>query len=126
MNEKSFATDPRGFSRITRTSPLMGYETLAAKRRKNAAHGASRGSDRENEQAPEGRKSVTRELIPVMAGLAPFSPSSCEFSRKAAIGRGETISNPRAPTYVPANTGSPVGLNLANFSPWNERELPCI
>mgnify|MGYP001361162729 CR=1 FL=1 len=30
--------------------------TPAAKRRKNAAHGASRGSAEVNEQAPEGRK----------------------------------------------------------------------
>ena len=29
---------------------------IAAKRRKNAAHGASRGSQVGNEQAPEGRK----------------------------------------------------------------------
>ncbi len=33
-------------------------ERLAAERRKNAAHGASRGSAAENEQAPEGRKKI--------------------------------------------------------------------
>jgi hypothetical protein len=126
MNEKFLATDPRESSGITKAPLAIGYGIPAAERQKNPAHSASRGSDRENEQAPEGRKSFTRELVPVMAGLAPFSPSSCEFSRKAAIGRGETISTPRALTYVPANTGSTVGFHPANFSPWNERELPCI
>jgi error-prone DNA polymerase len=33
-------------------------ENPAAKRRQNAAHGASRGSDGENEEAPEGRKKL--------------------------------------------------------------------
>ncbi len=42
-------------SPCNRTLPAEG---LAAKRRKNAAHGASRGSAVENEQAPEGRKKI--------------------------------------------------------------------
>jgi len=36
--------------------PEMHHEESAAKRRKNAAHGASRGLDVDNEKAPEGRK----------------------------------------------------------------------
>ena len=125
MNEKSFATDPLGFSK---TPPVIAYETPAAKRRKNAAHGAScgYGYGPENEQAPEGRKNFTRVLALRMALAARFSSSSCESPRQGGIRSGETISNPRALTDVPANTGSTLGFYLANFSRWNERATPCI
>jgi len=126
MNEKFFATDPRGFSRITKTPLIIRYETPAAKRRKNTAHGASRGSDRENEQAPEGRKNIMRGIALRMALAARFSSSSCESPRQAGIRSGETISKPRALPYMPANTGSTVGLDPLNFSRWNERAMPCI
>ena len=39
---------------------------LAAKRRKNKAHGASRGSDEKNDQAPEGRKNFVPLLFPLI------------------------------------------------------------
>ncbi len=126
MNEKPFATDARGFSRITTSPPVIRYEAPAAKRRKNAAHGASRGYDPENEQAPEGRKIFTRDLVPMMAGVARFSSSSCESPRQAAIRSRETISKPGALPYVPANTGSTVGRDPLNFRRWNERAMPCI
>ena len=44
----------------------------AAKRRKNAAHGASRRTDAENQQAPEGRQ--TKGPCPVAAKPAPRGP----------------------------------------------------
>jgi hypothetical protein len=44
----------------------------AAKRRKNAAHGASRGTDAENQQAPEGRQ--IKGPCPVAAKPAPRGP----------------------------------------------------
>jgi hypothetical protein len=37
---------------------LSNFES-AAKRRKNAAHGASRGSEAQNDEAPEGRKKIS-------------------------------------------------------------------
>jgi hypothetical protein len=126
MNEKSFAADPRGFSRITKTPPIIEYETPAGKRRKNAAHGASRGYGPENEQAPEGRKNFTRGLAPWMAVAARSSSSSRESPRQSGMQSGETISEPPALLYVPANTGSTLGLHPANFSRRNERATPCI
>jgi hypothetical protein len=114
MNEKSFATDPRGFSRITKTPPVTRYEIPAAKRRKNAAHGASRGYG------------STRGLALRMAVAARFSSSSCESPCLAGIRSGETISKPRVLLYVPANTGSTVGLDPLNSRRWNERATPCI
>ena len=118
MNEKSFATDPRGFSRIEKTPPVIGYETPAAKRRQNTAHGVSRGLNRENEKAPEGRRNFT---LTAAEGVFPIVPRF-----RFLPGTGETMSHRRALLYVPANTGSTVGLHLANFSRRNERATPCI
>ena len=41
---------------------LEGASSAAAERRKNAAHGASRGLDTENEKAPEGRKNIALRM----------------------------------------------------------------
>ena len=43
-------------------------ETLAAKRRQSAAHGASRGWESEARQAPEGRK---KDHSPTKANIKP-------------------------------------------------------
>jgi hypothetical protein len=43
---------------ISRTSTDVNREAPAAKRRKNAAHGASRGLEARDDEAPEGRKSL--------------------------------------------------------------------
>jgi hypothetical protein len=117
MNEKLFATDPRGFSRITRTPPVIGDETPAAKRRKNAAHRVSRGLSPKHEKAPKGRKKFTLVAEGRFPVILRFVLDS---------GKGETISKPRALPYVPANTGSTVGFHPANFSRRNERATPCI
>lgn len=119
MNENCFATDPRGFSRITKTPPAIGYETPAAKRRKNAAHGVSRGLSPEHEKAPKGRKKFT--LVTVAQSRFPVILRFVLDS-----GAGETISNRPALPYVPANTGSTVGFHPANFRRRNERATPCI
>src|ERR1700722_324526 len=117
MNEKSFATDPRGSSRIAKPPPVIGCETSATKWRQNAAHGASRGLNRENEKAPEGRKKFT------LAAEGDF-PIILRFAFHS--GTGETMSHHPALPYVPANTGSTLGLHPANFSRRNERATPCI
>ncbi len=132
MNEKFFATHLRGFSRANQMQVFRGMrtellgercgrinQTTAAERRQNAAHGVSRGLDRENEKAPEGRKKFT-----LVAAAEGDFPVILRFALHS--GWGETISPRRALLYVPANTGSTVGFHPANFSPWNERELPCI
>jgi len=57
---------------IDRSSLVAGPEVPnapAAKRRQNAAHGASRGEAEIKEQAPEGRKKVTRTEIALRMGL---------------------------------------------------------
>jgi hypothetical protein len=118
MNEKSFATDPRGFLRITKTPPVTGDQSPAAKRRKNAAHGASRGLNRENEKAPEGRKNFT------LTAVGGDFPIILRFAFHS--GTGETMSHRPALLYVPANTGSTLRLHPANFSRRNERAIPCI
>jgi hypothetical protein len=122
MNEKFVTTGARGFSRITQTPPVTGYEIPAAKGRKNAAHGASRGSGFESEKAQEGRKKVTLAAADEGAFLVLLLFLRFAFHS----GKGETIPHPQALLYVAANTGSTVGLHPANFSRRNERATPCI
>ncbi len=97
MNDKLFARDPPGFSRIAQTLPMCGYETPAAKRRKKFT-----------------RVAVAECLGPVLLRFVLDS------------GSGETISKSRALLYVPANTGLTVGFHPRHFIPWNERRTPCI
>jgi hypothetical protein len=132
MNEKVLATHPRGFLRTNQMqvfrcmrTEFLGErrgrinQTAAAERRQNTAHGVSRGLNRENEKAPEGRKKFA--LVAAAEGdfrvILRFTLHS---------GRGETMAHHHALMYVPANTGSTVGFHLANCSPRNERDIPCI
>ena len=131
MSEKFLAPDSRGFTPIpqVRIFKGMGTDLLeerpgrmkpapAAKRRQNTAHGASRGLGHEHEKAPEGRKK-----FPLAAAPGVF-PIVVRF--RFHSGTGETMSHRRALLYVPANTGSTLGLHPANFSRRNERATPCI
>jgi len=64
---------PSRGSRVPSTVPSSQLSVLsenpAAKRRQNAAHGASRGKAEINEQAPEGRKKLTDSEIALRMGL---------------------------------------------------------
>jgi len=64
---------PSRESRVASTVPSSKFSVLsenpAAKRRQNAAHGASRGEAEINEQAPEGRKNHTGDAIALRMGL---------------------------------------------------------
>ncbi len=53
---------PVGSEVVGRWSLAVGQNDAAAERRKNAAHGASRGSGAENEPAPEGRKKIALRM----------------------------------------------------------------
>jgi len=119
MNEKSFATDPRGLTPIPQVWILKGMGTdflaerpgrvkpaPAAKRWKSAAHGVSRG------------------LNFTLAAAEGVFPIIVRF--RFHSGTGETMSHRRALLYVPANTGSTLGPHPANFSRRNERATPCI
>jgi hypothetical protein len=79
--------------------------------------------------AHEGVEIATTSAYPSSTYPSEDSVARCNTvfaGADSGIGESETMSPRRALLYVPANTGSTVGFHPANFSPWNERELPCI